>query len=118
MKILICEDDPTSLMLYKKVISVLRPGAEIFTATNGLIGLEIFRQEMDIDLVVTDNEMPELFGWEMIYCIKRLKLGVKNICITSNPCERVYDQFDAVLQKPVDITELRKLLETYLKDLQ
>lgn len=119
MKILIVEDDENSLFLHRKFINLItKSKAEVFTAVNGAIGLEIFRNNQDIDLIVSDNEMPNMNGVEMMHFIKQLKLGVKNICITSNTNKDVYCKFEAVLQKPVHISDLRKLFETYLKDLQ
>ena len=70
MKILIVEDDPTSMMLLKKRFEKM--DFEVFTAKNGAEALHTLHRE-DIRLVVTDWMMPEIDGATLCRIIRSLK---------------------------------------------
>ncbi len=55
---------------------------EVFQASNGIEALEIVRKN-NIDIVVTDIQMPEMNGIELIREIKSLNRGIKCIIITA-----------------------------------
>ncbi|HEX2927639.1 MAG TPA: response regulator [Ruminiclostridium sp.] len=55
---------------------------EIFEATNGIEGLEIVKNN-NIDIVITDIQMPEMNGMELIREIKSLNRGIKCVIITA-----------------------------------
>lgn len=69
MKVLYVEDEEITQKLIKKLLSK-RVGRTI-TATNGLEGLELFKQERP-DLVITDLKMPEMDGLTMIHEIRKI----------------------------------------------
>ena len=71
MKILIVDDSKTTQML---VIQALRslPGAEFLSAGNGREALAILGMA-EVDLVVSDVNMPEMDGIELVREVRRTK---------------------------------------------
>ncbi|EPR13137.1 response regulator [Ruminiclostridium papyrosolvens] len=55
---------------------------EVFQASNGMEALDIVRKN-NIDIVITDIQMPEMNGIELIREIKSLNRGIKCIIITA-----------------------------------
>ncbi|WP_242856024.1 response regulator [Ruminiclostridium josui] len=55
---------------------------EVFQASNGKEALDIVRKN-NIDIVITDIQMPEMNGIELIREIKGLNRGIKCIIITA-----------------------------------
>ncbi|MGB3209726.1 MAG: response regulator [Desulforhopalus sp.] len=62
-RILIIDDEPTSLDLLRRIIETR--GYEVLTATNGQKGVELFQQH-PCDLVITDMVMPVKDGLQTI----------------------------------------------------
>jgi len=69
-KILVVDDTEEVRNLTKDVFSTIFSGAEVITAVNGEEGLRTFRENPDIDLVVTDLEMPAMNGEQMARTIR------------------------------------------------
>ena len=51
---------------------LVEQGHEVFTASGGREGLEIFKSQVP-DLVITDLGMPEVSGWEVASGVKAIK---------------------------------------------
>lgn len=68
IKILLVDDDIKNSMLLKHFIEA--EGYEVIYASNGKVGLEIYR-ECRPDLVLLDINMPELDGFEMARIIRQ-----------------------------------------------
>ncbi|HQO57189.1 MAG TPA: response regulator [Candidatus Omnitrophota bacterium] len=69
-KILVVDDMEELRNLNRDIFSTIFSGAEVITAVNGEEGLNMFRENPDIDLVVTDLEMPLMNGEEMARTIR------------------------------------------------
>jgi CheY-like chemotaxis protein len=69
-KILVVDDTEEVRNLTQDVFSTIFSGAEVITAVNGEEGLRTFRENSDIDLVVTDLEMPAMNGEQMARTIR------------------------------------------------
>lgn len=67
IKILLVDDDLKNSMLLKRFIEA--EGYEVTYASNGCIGLEMYR-EIHPDLILLDINMPELNGFEMARTIR------------------------------------------------
>jgi YesN/AraC family two-component response regulator len=110
IKVLYVEDEP---MISDQISMILEDEVdEIFVAKNGAEGLEIFKEHKDdIDLVITDIQMPKLNGIEMIKEIKKI-VPSKPVIITTAFTESEYLVeaiklgVDKFLQKPIDLHEL------------
>lgn len=77
--ILIIEDDATVRMLVATVLA--DAGYQVCEAANGRQGLHQF-QTQPVDLVLTDLEMPELNGLDLILELTRAFLNVKVIAMS------------------------------------
>jgi CheY-like chemotaxis protein len=75
--ILLAEDDD---MVRSFVCSVLQShGYRVLPAANGLEALRLARRvgPQGIDLVLTDFDMPELNGFQLVRCLKQLRPELK-----------------------------------------
>lgn len=72
LKILAIDDIPDNLLTLKAIISDVLPGATVFTASDGLQGIELARAE-DPDVILLDIVMPSLDGFEVCRIIKKDK---------------------------------------------
>lgn len=99
-----------------------------FVAENGLEGLELFKaNEEEIDLIITDVNMPQMNGLEMIKAIKEINPNIPIIVATafSNTeylLEAIDIGVDKYILKPIDMKKLlqimsQSLLYAELKDL-
>lgn len=78
-KILIIDDEPTILLMMKKMIE--RAGYEVDLASNGLNGIAMLKN-ISFDLVITDIIMPEKEGLEIISELRRDYPDIKIIAIS------------------------------------
>ncbi|WP_253207666.1 ATP-binding protein [Pseudomonas sp. BF61] len=115
LTVLIAEDHlPSQYLLYQQ-LSYL--GHRVVTASNGLEGLAMW-QENEIDIVLTDGNMPQMSGLEMTQSIRRLEQ-----CRGFRPCiiigltadaqretlERcLASGMDHVLTKPITLPDLNR----------
>lgn len=86
----------------------------VYTASNGVDGLEIFKNnDNEIKVVITDLHMPFMDGIEMVKNIKDIKKDIKIIVTTSFPDEidEGSENINEILVKPVLTTNLLKALE-------
>jgi DNA-binding response OmpR family regulator len=70
MKVMIVDDDPHILELYK--VELLEEGYEIVTASTGKEAMEIFEKEHP-DLVTLDILMPDIDGITLLRKMKELR---------------------------------------------
>jgi two-component system chemotaxis response regulator CheY len=68
--VLITDDSKTSQMLVKTTLQ-RNPDLEVKTAENGVEALELLTRER-VDLLVTDINMPEMDGIELVRAVRRL----------------------------------------------
>ena len=84
-RILTVDDYPLAAYTVKKTIEAFSKfKCEIQDFENPLTLLEVFKQESDtIDMVITDFEMPELKGNELIRELRRIKPEVKVVVLSA-----------------------------------
>jgi len=78
--ILIVDDEPNYLIVLAELLS--EEGFEVFTADGAAKALELAR-ETDLDLVVTDMNMPGMNGMELLKALKTIDLDLPVIMITA-----------------------------------
>lgn len=78
-RILIIDDEPTILLMMKKMIE--RAGYKVDLASNGLNGIALLEKN-SFDLVITDIIMPEKEGLEIISELRRDYPNIKIIAIS------------------------------------
>ncbi len=78
--ILVVDDEPNYLIILSELLR--DEGFEVFTAPNGEEGLAIV-QEVDLDLVITDMQMPGMNGLQLLDKIKEQNTHLPVIMITA-----------------------------------
>ncbi len=78
--VLLVDDEPNYLVVLSELL--LDEGFEVFTASNGNEGLKIV-EEVDLDLVITDMQMPGMDGFEFLDRIKQNTKDLPVIIITA-----------------------------------
>jgi len=115
--ILVVDDDE---LLARMVAELLRrDGYQVWTAHDGLQGYSSYYQHQ-AQTVVTDIDMPELDGFEMMRCIRAIKPAARVIYISGAP-EHYHRTLlkegqifgAAVLRKPFAGIELLKLIPSF-----
>ena len=119
-KILIVEDEPRNLKLFRDLLQ--RIGYETIEATDGEQGVELARAR-NPDLILMDIMMPKMDGIEATRILKA-DTATKNIPIIAltsyamkGDRERTLEAgCDGYIAKPVDIQELLKAIEHFCQD--
>ncbi len=118
MRILLVEDTPANQMLARAVLE--HRGHVVEVANNGREALEQIRQR-DFDLVLMDVQMPTMDGLTAAQLIRQLPSASQSelpiIAMTGNTGRQDHRQclkagMDACITKPMDATQLVKLVET------
>lgn len=129
ISILFVEDDGDILELLSSILAVQYLDFTFYTAINGRLGLELFKAHMS-EIVITDINMSEMCGVQMSKNIRSIKPETKIIAITSKSGETSINEecimhnsdvkvadFDHVIVKPVDISELCGVIEKCLGEI-
>jgi len=117
-KILVVDDDTSMIKLYKRIIPSLGYAKldNILIAENGKIALDMVKKEKNnIKLIITDTNMPEMNGYELIENAR--KIGYTNFIIqaTGNPENEIARYANSMLAKPFSLDELDAELGKYIK---
>lgn len=78
--ILVVDDEPNYLVVLSELLR--DEGFEVFTAPDGNEGMEVI-QEVDLDLVITDMQMPGMDGLQFLQKIKQIHNDLPVIMITA-----------------------------------
>lgn len=114
IRVLLAEDEPHLRELIKE--DILSFGCTVVTAENGQIAIDQISKQ-DFDVLVTDVQMPDMKGHELIKKIKlELKKDVACIIITGDPTDQSLLELTSgndplvksVLRKPFEIEDLKK----------
>ena len=111
LTILYVEDEP---LVQKSIGSILkRRVKKVYFANNGKDGIEAFKEHLnEIDLILTDIEMPIMNGLEMIEKIKAIRDEKPIIIITAfDDDEHKSDLADEFIVKPVKKEQLFHAIE-------
>ncbi|MDD2807083.1 MAG: response regulator [Patescibacteria group bacterium] len=117
-KILIMDDDPDILGLYRRYLEL--EGFEVFGATNGEEGLALAKSNSP-DLVITDEDMPRVGGLEFLGKLRASGIMVPVIIVAGQVVHRkaelIAQGFSAVFGKPVSFpTELLPTIRSLLHE--
>lgn len=110
ISILIVEDEQVISEVMSAMIARRFPTAAIYSAANGKIGVELFREHMPL-IVITDIQMPEMDGIEMAKVIKSINNATKFIVLTAYSNTGYLEKFGAIgfddfLSKPIEFDKL------------
>lgn len=116
-KLLIVEDNPTIREIY--AIALGEAGFSVVMADDGYTGLECARRERP-DLIITDVEMPNLDGIQMIQRLRQdpellsIPVVVVSAMHTGVLMQAVAGGANEVVQKPVQLLTLIKIARQIL----
>ena len=116
LTVLVVDDDSTSRMLLKGVLSGLK--VTVLVAENGREALEMVEEMSDIGIVLMDMKMPVMNGYEATERIKKIRPELPVIAQTAfaSPSEKKVAReagCDAVLAKPINMNELIVEIQRY-----
>jgi twitching motility two-component system response regulator PilH len=113
-KILVIDDDPMMLQLYREILT--RAGHEVVIAENGMQGLA--RADRQPDLIVVDLMMPNLNGYEFVKQLRASDGHAKTPVIAASGLSTgewaVRSGADRFLAKPFRSHELIALIDELL----
>jgi response regulator RpfG family c-di-GMP phosphodiesterase len=88
VRILYIDDEEHNLQAFK---ANFRRDFKIFTAISGAEGLEIFKKEPDLNIILTDQRMPNMTGIEFLEEVQKIDPEPMRILITG------YSDINAVI---------------------
>ena len=101
-RILIVDDEPTDMAIIKGLVE--RLGHEVHLASDGEEAFKKYLRK-DIELVITDIEMPRVDGLEFIEALQALYPDAKIIAVSAGGPDRLHAAkragADVLLSKPV-----------------
>ena len=105
--VLIAEDDP---LILKSVLIMLRKKFTVYGATDGCKAWDILTSNK-IDCLVTDMEMPNMSGLELLKKMKDQNIYTKTIVTTGQLCPDIKKQcmslgINQYMEKPYAIKQL------------
>lgn len=81
LKVLVVEDSTVQAEMYRLVFAKRR--AELVFAANGLEAVQALSRESDFDLIVSDINMPEMNGIELLTMVKRTAMAKCPVIVIS-----------------------------------
>jgi DNA-binding response OmpR family regulator len=115
LKILAVDDEPSIAACLSFIFK--RPRFELTSARNGNDALaRLSAAATPYDVVITDNQMPQLSGVELVRALRERSFGGKIMVLSGHLTPENREAFtqmnvDAILDKPFDNYELRNRLE-------
>jgi CheY-like chemotaxis protein/anti-sigma regulatory factor (Ser/Thr protein kinase) len=120
--VLYIDDTEENLRLIESVLSELRPGLKLRTATNGLDGSALVEDQRP-DVLLLDLNLPDLAGEEVLRRLRaRAQTGdVPVIILSADSTSRNINRLleagaDAYLTKPVNVPQFLAVLDRLLAD--
>jgi DNA-binding NtrC family response regulator len=125
IKILFVDDelDLQFLINQKFKKHIRRAGWQLFFAHNGVEALEKLKEHPDLDMVVTDLNMPEMDGMTLLSRLNQIDIPLKTVVISAYGDMRNirnamnFGAFD-FLTKPIDFQDLEITINKTLRDVQ
>ena len=122
LRILIVEDEPPILRgITSKIQKALNKQPIIYTANNGQDTITLL-QNNEVDIVITDINMPLVSGIELLEHITDRYKQIRTIILTGYPDFKYAQQavklgaYDYLL-KPLDLQDLKRLLDRLQKEI-
>ena len=117
-RILLVDDEDTFRTSLSEALGD-REDRLVHTAKDGIDALALL-ESTEVDLVVTDLQMPRMSGFDLIARMARSHPGVKTIVVTAYATPEMEYNFRMLrvahyLDKPIDITVLSSLIDTALE---
>lgn len=119
IKVLVVEDDELTAKMIEQSLSLYCKS--VYLAYNGISGYELF-EKYKPDVIITDINLPEMNGHEMIRFIHNISPSIPVIVMTSydnyaNILESINQRAYSYLRKPFQIDDLQISLLMATKDI-
>src|SRR6267154_2514450 len=114
-KILLVDDDPAVLDLYRQLLAELPTRPEIFTATSGSRAMAMLEAD-PFRLLICDLKMPKMDGLQVLSIVRRKYPELRTVALTSVPDEQFRSRayalgVDLFWHKPTTEQEIKMFLE-------
>ena len=114
-KILLLDDDPDLLDMYREILAQLPSQPEIFTASSGARAMTLLESDL-FHVLICDLKMPKMDGLQVLSIVRRKYPQLRTVVLTSVVDEqfrsRVYAiGVDLFWQKPGSEKEIKMFLE-------
>lgn len=116
-KVLVVEDDPVQLELYRRQFAEWRLPVRLLTAEDGFEGLMLIGRH-NPDLIITDLAMPEMDGFRMIRRLKMQSAAIRGLIIVVTALKPAEIEAEGglptgvpVYPKPIPFAALRPIIE-------
>ena len=115
-KVLVCDDNPVIVFMLESLIT--KKDIEVITAVDGKDGYDK-TLTTHFDFIITDIEMPNMSGWDLIESVQKDGFDMKKVIVISAQLEQYiipYAEKFAILKyyvKPImphDIDEIATLI--------
>lgn len=112
-KILLIDDQPEILELLSEIIEIL--GHEVFAITTGKKLDDVFKQQ-DIDVIISDYQMPDMTGYDIAKIVKEKYPKVKVYIVSGYHNVLSIEKMEkygvcGLLDKPFKMDELKDILK-------
>ncbi len=117
-RILVVDDESILREVIKISLEIF--GYQVMTAKNGEEGLHTYKLHPEIDLIITDVNMPVMDGIDILCEIKKLNSTIPCIIMSGRPSQPKILQCKEemivalILEKPFNIPELQDAVESTL----
>lgn len=89
-KILVADDEPVVLNLTGAILR--RSGYHVIAASDGDKALELFREDPEVDLVLTDVVMPAMSGPQLVHKIRAVNAEVRCIFMSGYSPDQIREK--------------------------
>lgn len=119
-RVLIVDDDPGQLRMLAHIIAARRRDLCVVTANTGSQAIEALRTS-EVDLVLTDLQMPEMSGFELLTWLVSNRPQIPIFTMTAYPDAESVDRLDELgaiecFTKPLDITTVLQRVSVALTE--
>lgn len=117
-KVLIVDDNKLNLKVASRLLEKYK--CDIETIDNGLEAIELIKKNK-YDLILLDDMMPKLSGTETLLKLKEIdNFDIPVVALTANAITGMKEKylkagFNDYLSKPIDKTELNRIINEFLK---
>jgi PAS domain S-box-containing protein len=121
-KILYVEDNPSNIELVEEILSIQYDGIQLFTTAYGKLAVNLAIAHQP-DLILLDLNLPDIHGSEVLKLILAEE-KTKHIPVVIISADAMPQQLDRLLKagakyyltKPLDISELLKVVDRYITE--
>lgn len=107
--ILIVDDETDLLEMYRELLEM--DGFKVFTASSAIEGLETYKNNTHIRLIISDSNMADMSGMEFLASLKSLYQTIPLFYLSTGALEKTEEEIKALgghglVLKPFDLDEI------------